>query len=395
MLKHKAILLISAFIVALLQCNAPPGPEISTYFKDWFVGPQNDTGPLKKISSTDLDSIIKSFRNNAKTGTFSETLTDTSGARYITGYKTPDEIEAQKLYPLIIYLHGGTGTELNTKGERAFEMLSPLADSMPLFLASPSANRDARWWSPSGLFRILQTLRFMTLHYPIDPQRVFLAGVSDGASGCWAAANTICAPFAGFIAISGYGGILPMTGMKIFPENIMQRPLYNVNAGQDHLYPVETVNRFLDYMKEKGVDVKRKVYMEEKHGFDYREQELATLCQILRTWSRPSVEASVWNFVPGYPNLPVNVIGWEYNGTSENSFIKGYAISDTFMITSEGLSSFILRLPSNGPKQFRLDQDAGKYKELNQNITLRLQELKESCFPLIKNLKLVKFNFDK
>ena len=109
-----------------------------------------------------------------------------------------------------------------------------------------------------------------------------------------------------------------MTGMQLFSENIMQRPIYNVNAGKDHLYPLESVNKFLDYMEQKGVNVKRKVYLDRKHGFDFRFEEFGNLCEIIRTWKRPSHQTIFWRFVPGYPNLPVNITEWQYNGKEEN-----------------------------------------------------------------------------
>jgi len=115
----------------------------------------------------------------------------------------------------------------------------------------------------------------MTLHYPINPDKVFLAGVSDGATGCYAVANTMCGPFAGFIAVSGFGGMLPQMGIQLFPSNIMQRPIYNVNAGKDRIYPIEEVRKFLDWLTNSGVAIERKEYPDELHGFDYRGKESA------------------------------------------------------------------------------------------------------------------------
>jgi dienelactone hydrolase len=190
----------------------------------------------------------------------------------------------------MVYLHGGIGTQLNTKGEAAYLMLSPLSDSMPLFLASPSANRFSPWWSECGHERILQTVRYMTLNYPVDPDRIILAGVSDGATGCYAVANKTSTPFAGFIAISGFGGLLPQLGIKLDPSNLARRPIYNINADGDHLYPVDAVNQFLDWCDAQGLDIQRKIYAGEKHGFDYRDREFCTIAAIVRNWRKEHVK---------------------------------------------------------------------------------------------------------
>ncbi|NLE01314.1 MAG: hypothetical protein GX640_15720, partial [Fibrobacter sp.] len=338
------LLSVSVFLLLILShCSKIQKGNINSEFQSLFIDAkaQSPSRFIRKVTSESIDSLIMKIHENAGTGTFADTLTDTTGTQYLIGYRTPEIIKKDTSYPLVIYLHGGTGTEINTKGEHAFEMLSPMQDSMEIFLVSPSANRNARWWNAAGISRILQTLRFMTFHYPIDTSKVFLAGVSDGATGCWAAANCIAGPFAGFFAISGYGGILPSTGMQLYPENIMQRPIYSVNAGNDRLYSLDMVNNFLDYLSGKGVEVIRKSYPDEQHGFDYREKEFGTLCAYIRSWSRPSFQGFRWQFVQGVPNIPPNILQCVTN-SSEKVSLRGYYKADTLSLQATGISSLIL-----------------------------------------------------
>ena len=246
-MKHLSIFpllfLCSAALCWLLpvDCQKPAGPPCTaTEVCDYFVNPTPARyaalGSCSAPAAGTLDGAIRSMRSQSAAGDMlGEWLTDSAQQPYRVGFSTPRRVAADTTYPLIIYLHGGTGSERNDKGDSAFTMLKDLADTFRLFLASPSANRYTPWWSPAGLSRVLQTLRFMTLHYPVNPDKVFLAGVSDGATGCYAAANTIPGPFAGFIAISGFGGMLPQVGMELVPGNLMQRPIYNVNAGLDRI----------------------------------------------------------------------------------------------------------------------------------------------------------------
>ncbi len=378
-------------IIALVQCEKKTEIDLQT-FSSWFINPSVKFDKrLSSFTRESIDSVVKEIRKRSETGTLTETLYDSSNTAYVLGYKTPELIKQDSVYPLIIYLHGGTGTTVNTKGARAFEMLSPLADSMQLFLASPSASASARWWGPNGISRILQTLRFMTLHYPIDSNKVFLAGVSDGATGCWAAANTIYAPFAGFFAISGYGGLLPMTGMRLFPENLMQRPIYSVNAGNDRLYPLETINRFLEYMAKSGVQVIAKIYPDQDHGFDYREQEFGTLCNFIRTWSRPVFNSINFRFVSEYPNYPDNIFDWELQN-DPTQMCNVVSNNDTLLISTKGVKSLIIRSPlGHSPCFARLNQmPVKKIPAYHADNSEYFELMKYSCFPGFSTANLIK-----
>jgi pimeloyl-ACP methyl ester carboxylesterase len=334
-------IIILPSMLLVLCGHATPIPCNSQAVIDYYLSPTPSGFEGFHACAADsavLNKALREPRQNPVTGDIRVRLTDSTGTVYGLGLRTPAAIRMDTAYPLIIYLHGGTGSERNDKGDSAFLMLEALADTFSLFLASPSANRFAPWWSPAGLLRILQTLRYMTLHYPINPDKVFLAGVSDGATGCYAAANTINAPFAGFIAVSGFGGMLPAVGMNLVPANLMLRPIYNVNAGRDRIYPIDLVKRFIADLKLQGVGIIEKVYDEEEHGFDYRAREMGTLANFIRTWSRPESPHCAWTFVQGFPNLPDHIVGWNYSGGE--AFIRAWWRHDTLIIRSEGLTSF-------------------------------------------------------
>jgi acetyl esterase/lipase len=339
---------IALFCVLTNSLHKHGAPVPADEILDYFINPSAEKY-ASMASRTPADTALitaatRTARNTADTGTVRVRLTDSAGATYGLGYTTPPEMRRDTTYPLIIYLHGGTGTERNDKGDSAFLMLSALADSFKLFLASPSANRYAPWWGPAGLSRIQQTLCFMALRYPVNPGKVFLAGVSDGATGCYAAANAIPAPFAGFIAVSGFGGMLPMLGMRLEPGNLKQRPIYNVNAGLDHIYPVENVKEFVRLLQEQGVGIISKIYPDEKHGFDYRMKEMGTMANFVRAWSRPEASGLSWTFVQGFPNLPDNIFSWTLS--SDNASIKGFWRHDTLVVRAKGVQSLTASFPS-------------------------------------------------
>ena len=376
-------------LLAVLSCGGSSGTPVSaSLFREWFIASGATAPPgLTATTAGTFDSLREVVRRESREGSSSVVIADTFGVRYTVGYTTPAAYENDSLYPCVIYLHGGIGTTRNDKGEHAWEMLRILSDSMDLFLVSPSGNRSSPWWSPAGLSRILQTLRFMTMHFPVNPDKVFLAGVSDGATGCWAAANTIAAPFAGFIAISGFGGMLPRLGMELRPENLMQRPIYNVNAGRDRLYPVATVRSFLDGLERQGVGIRRKEYPEEEHGFDYRDREWGTLCSLLREWSLPDTRGINW-FVQGtHPFCISGIIAVERSGSGP-FFIHEYPRNDSIFLQTGGIDGlqiyFDMETNSRGSRIFSINNSGSRRirpKTPDGNMLLRY--MKQCCFPVI------------
>jgi hypothetical protein len=346
-------------LLLFCQCRSAMTPHAAELYGRWFVNPS----PVLTDSLLSCAGLVEKQDSLAHAaqllyrgacGSKRIELTDTFNSSYTLGWKTPATVRFDTLYPLIVYLHGGTGTEISTKGELAWDMLSSLGDSLNLFLASPSANRYAPWWSPAGMSRILQTIRFMALCYPINPDKVFLAGVSDGATGCYCAANTICDPFAGFIAVSGYGGMLASLGMAIYPQNLMQRPILNINAGHDRIFPLQQVMQFLAWLEQNGVSVEHREYPDEEHGFDYRPKEYGNLVRIIRSWSRPEARNSVsWAFTRGFPNFPSHCIEWEMQKDSSRASLNVFWDRDTLRVRAAGLATATCAFPGiTGTKKF-------------------------------------------
>ncbi len=379
--------LVCVAALSALRCNPELPSNLDIAFSEWFVSPS--AAGFKALAAAGIDraladSLVRGVRYQSRPGERRIFLRDKDNTEYGIGVVSPPVFDSVKRYPLIIYLHGGLGAQRNDKGVRAWQMLAPLTDSMRLFLASPSANRDAAWWSDAGLSRMLQTLRYMSLHYPIDSSRVFLAGVSDGATGCYAAANTICAPFAGFFAISGFAGLLPAIGMELQPRNLMQRPIYNVNAGNDRLYPLDRVNTVLDHLERAGVRIIRKEYPDEEHGFAYREQEFDALLSYLRSWQRPHTTSLSWTPVNGVKNLAANILS--YHADNGQAAISGFWQNDTLRLVHRNIASLRIIAPQSAPDEditVLLQRKTLSHTKTPMRSSLYLELLQHYCFPSV------------
>src|SRR5659263_159346 len=123
---HKCFLILSISLFS--SCHSQKKNFTVNDFQAWFTNPTAAvTAELAPTSLGAIDSFVKVIRKESVNGSVIDSLTDSAGAVYKLGFCTPKKIRPDTLYPLVIYLHGGTGTQINTKGEMAYDMLLPLA----------------------------------------------------------------------------------------------------------------------------------------------------------------------------------------------------------------------------------------------------------------------------
>ena len=110
----------------------------------------------------------------------------------------------QGKWPLIVFLHGRaeSGTDLEQMRKRGG--LPRVADRNPDFrfiVASPQLAGTAYWFDAAALNDFLDQL---LAHLPmIDPERIYLSGLSMGAAGAWTWAATSPERFAAVAPIAG------------------------------------------------------------------------------------------------------------------------------------------------------------------------------------------------
>jgi predicted peptidase len=184
-----------------------------------------------------------------------------------------------KPLPLVVYLHGGIGANRNDKGQKAFEMMNFIYDSIAMFAVSPSADVQNPWWSPNGVERIKFAVKHMSKNYNIDSSKIFLCGVSDGATGVfYFAAAQDDSLFARYFAVSGFGEMV-LGNPPVITSNMLKSKIYIVNAGNDRLYPTEKTKNFAENLINGGVNAEFKLYENEEHGFDYKQKEFDAFVQ--------------------------------------------------------------------------------------------------------------------
>jgi len=129
---------------------------------------------------------------------------------------------------LVVCLHGAGFT-----GEAYLERWrSRLGDEF--LLACPTYAAGA-WYTRQAEDLVLATIQYVTRRYHVDPDQIFLTGMSNGGIGTWLIGMHHAPLFAGIAPMaSGLDDVLmPFLG------NLMNTPIYIIHGAKDQVMPVE------------------------------------------------------------------------------------------------------------------------------------------------------------
>ena len=132
-----------------------------------------------------------------------------------------------------------------------------------------------------------------------------MSGVSDGGTGAYYTAMRDTTPFASFLPLNGFIAVLKTETAEadgdLFPNNLLNKPLFVVNGGRDPMYPTSVVDPYVEHLKGGGVEVV------------YRPQPAAA--HDTSWW--PEVRDSFERFVADHPRRPLpDALSWESGSPS-------------------------------------------------------------------------------
>jgi poly(3-hydroxybutyrate) depolymerase len=168
-----------------------------------------------------------------------------SGVPYLL--RLPAGLDAEKLYPLLITLHGSNLVGGASALASWQESLRGVTD---LIVAAPDAGNDGWGNARAGHERVLAVLRDVSSNWPVDLDRVSLDGGSMGAHGAfflamyhpdrWAAIAPRCGS-ARFINMTAKGGVPDFTPSPPLLDNLWTTPVYLIAGAKDENTPIDEV----------------------------------------------------------------------------------------------------------------------------------------------------------
>ena len=153
-----------------------------------------------------------------KTGQHPQTASDPDNYAYQL-FVPPGAAAAGKdgkaRWPLVLFLHGSgeRGSDVSRVKIHGPPRIADRDPNFPFILVSPLLPADADW----DIARLARLLAHVTRTLPVDPQRVYLSGLSRGGHAAWRWAAAEPGRFAAMAAVAGRGDPATACALKDLP----------------------------------------------------------------------------------------------------------------------------------------------------------------------------------
>jgi predicted peptidase len=188
--------------------------------------------------------------------TFEKEITVKVKLKYLLFLPKGYDADTSKRWPLMLFLHGAgeSGDDLEKVKMHGPPKLVASKPDFPFIVVSPQS--PGRGWNPDTLNALLDDLSG-TLR--VDPDRVYLTGLSMGGFGTWALAASNPGRFAAIAPICGGGN--PRDASKI-----KGLPIWVFHGAKDPVVPLSASKSMVDALEAAGApEVKFTVYPEAGH----------------------------------------------------------------------------------------------------------------------------------
>ncbi|HXX74634.1 MAG TPA: hypothetical protein VEI50_05865 [Nitrospiraceae bacterium] len=170
-------------------------------------------------------------------GTMPDEQIMVQGRTYHLALFVPQTYQPSKGYGLVVCLHGA-----GFSGEAYLERWQARLGE-DYVLACPTYPAGA-WFTRWAEDLVMATIHSVQRRYHVDPDRIFLTGMSNGGIGTW---------LIGMHQAPTFAGIAPMAGglddvLLPFLANLQSTPVYMIHGAKDQVMPVElsrTISREL------------------------------------------------------------------------------------------------------------------------------------------------------
>ena len=158
------------------------------------------------------------------------------------------EVRGEKL-PLIIQLHGagerGCGGQLlNLVDVHGFSHILKEKD-YPCIAVMPQCPKDTFW--AARVESLVRFVKHLIREYPVDPNRVYLTGLSMGGFGTWFTAMAAPELFAAIAPVCG-GGMAWNAG-------VLQMPIWAFHGAEDPSVDPRNSDEMVNKLRSLGADV--------------------------------------------------------------------------------------------------------------------------------------------
>lgn len=196
---------------------------------------------------------------------FEKQVTKTLEANYLLFLPEGYEAAGDKKWPLMIFLHGAgeRGTNLNLVAVHGPPKLVQSKKDFPFVLVSPQCPPGQRWQDDV----VLGLLDEILSKHKVDPERVYLTGLSMGGYGTWSLAVKHPGRFAAVAPICGGGETIDvLLTSRQKAAALKSLGVWAFHGGRDPVVPLAESERMVNALRRAGcTDIKLTVYPEAGH----------------------------------------------------------------------------------------------------------------------------------
>ena len=168
----------------------------------------------------------------------------------------PEAYDQQERWPLILFLHGAgeRGRDLERVKRHGPPKIVESQKDFPFIVISPQCPLD-QFWEPCELLVLLDDVM---AQYRVDPQRVYLTGMSMGGFGTWMLATLAPQRFAAIAPVCG-------GGQPFLADRLVDVPVWSFHGAKDTVVPLERSEEMVQALTGAGGNVRFTVYPDAGH----------------------------------------------------------------------------------------------------------------------------------
>lgn len=170
----------------------------------------------------------------------------------------PDAYDGVTAFPMLMFLHGAgaRGSDFRRVEALGLPQILEAAANLPLIVVAPQCPRNLDW---SMILPALNTfVDKLTAKFRIDPERLYLTGLSMGGFGVWSLATEYPARFAAIAPVCG--GARPLLDFPERLERIVHLPVWCFHGDRDEEIAIQQSHRLVSALHAYGGNVTFTIY---------------------------------------------------------------------------------------------------------------------------------------
>ena len=201
-----------------------------------------------------------------------ETVT-TERLQYYLYYPEDYEKEKDKDFGLLLFLHGGgeSGDTLGIIKKNGPPKLITEGKQFPFLILAPQNPYKRKWWNVRAVMQLLDSV---VQNNRVDPDRLYLTGLSRGGSAAWEIAVQYPGTFAAMAVVCG---MAPLPYASWIDKEM---PIWVFHGKEDQSIPFSESENMVARLKQMGYPVQFTVY----EGVGHNSWEQAYTTEELYSW---------------------------------------------------------------------------------------------------------------